>query len=110
AAVTERPDIHHVGLGKNAGPAFFGEVEIAKVERVFCAIAATDHAAAAADAGGSRGTFASKERIRKGLVSGLSVRSLKNAHIGAVESMANARGIGRLLQQAIGRSEDFVLD
>ena len=109
ADATQRLDIHHPGLGKNPRSVLFREIQIGQVQGILRAIPATYHAASAADAGGSRRAFSPKKWIRKGLIAGLSLRRLEDAHFGAVEGMPRARSFRRFLQEMVGGSEDSVL-
>src|ERR1035441_5486759 len=50
ADATHRFDVHHLGLREDPGSVLLGQVEVAKVERILRAMAATHHATAALDA------------------------------------------------------------
>ncbi len=107
AHAIERPDVHNLGFRKDLRPVFFSEVEVVKVECVFRAIAAADHAAAASDARGSRGTVSPEERIRKGLTTH-PISRLEDTYLRAVKRMPDSRGFRRSAQEMVGRSKDFV--
>src|SRR5208282_3372023 len=108
AGALQRFDVDHSCFGKDPGSALFSQVQITKVQRIFRAIPATHHAATAANAGGSRRTFATEIWIREGLAARLSLRRLEDAHLRSIESMPRARGFGGFLQEKVSGSEDSV--
>src|SRR5271165_6895212 len=109
AEAAQRLDVHHSGFWKDARAVLFRQIQIAKVQPVFRAVAATHHAAPAGNASGSRRTFSAEIWIREGLPARLSLSRLEDTHLRAVKSMSKARSLRGFLQETVGRPEDSIL-
>src|ERR1039457_949936 len=89
-------------------PVFFSQVKVVKIQRIFCAVAATHHATAAGDARGSRRTFSLEKWIRTGLAGRFPFRRLEDAHLRRVKGVPSPGDFCNSLQQEVGRAEDLV--
>ena len=93
---SERPDVDDLSFRENLCSVFFSQVEVAEIESVFGTETATHHATATAETSGAVRALSFEERVRKNLIPRLSLRGLKNPHLGAIKSGAHAGRLGGL--------------
>ena len=99
----QRFDVAYAAFSQHFYAQFFSQIKIIVIERIFGAVAAAHHAAAAADAGRTRGALACEIRVALLLrLRMFVIRTEIHRHAGAVKAAAHARFIGQFFQHMVG--------
>ena len=99
----QRFDAAYAAFRQHFRAQLFSQIKIVVIERIFGAVAAAHHAAAAADAGRTRGAFACEIRVALLLrLRMFVIRTEIHRHAGAVKAAAHARFIGQFFQHMVG--------